>query len=167
MIKNPKVNYFKVVNKEYQDFYRFLLECKLAIDDDMVKRVEMELIPATEAVDINSGYMSTINSDIRNVYNSLCIRYGLPKSDLRLYYKPIRRGSAYCIGRIQAFNNIPYPKLPSSSSYVTDQEYELQMEKYEAAKQHYDNISDAKREDFINLQVLINQIYTFIACPVI
>lgn len=50
MIKNPKVNYFKVVNKEYQDFYRFLLECKLAIDDDMVKRVEMELLPATEAV---------------------------------------------------------------------------------------------------------------------
>ena len=53
MIKNPKVNYFKVVNKEYQDFYRFLLECKLAIDDAMVKRVEMELLPATESAFIN------------------------------------------------------------------------------------------------------------------
>lgn len=70
MIKNPKVNYFKVVNKEYQDFYRFLLECKLAIDDDMVKRVEMELLPATEAVSGNGKIKMMTKSDFEKIPDS-------------------------------------------------------------------------------------------------
>ena len=70
MIKNPKVNYFKVVNKEYQDFYRFLLECKLAIDDDMVKRVEMELLPATEAVSGSGKIKMMTKSDFEKIPDS-------------------------------------------------------------------------------------------------
>lgn len=70
MIKNPKVNYFKVVNKEYQDFYKFLLECKLAIDDDMVKRVEMELLPATEAVSGNGKIKMMAKSDFEKIPDS-------------------------------------------------------------------------------------------------
>lgn len=51
MLKNPSVNYFKVVNKDYKDFYNFLLNCKGAIDDDKLKEVQEKIaMESTEGI---------------------------------------------------------------------------------------------------------------------
>lgn len=54
MIANPSVNYFKVVNKKYDDFYDFILNCKNAIDDDKLKQVQSKITaiqqPAVEGI---------------------------------------------------------------------------------------------------------------------
>lgn len=56
MIANPSVNYFKVVNKKYDDFYDFILNCKNAIDDDKLKQVQSKITaiqqPAVEGVSL-------------------------------------------------------------------------------------------------------------------
>lgn len=49
MIKNPAVNYFKIVDKKYSDFYKFILDCKLAIDDTTRDKLAKMLV-ATEGV---------------------------------------------------------------------------------------------------------------------
>lgn len=49
MVKNPSVLYFKVVNKDYRDFYKFILDCKFAIDEDVKKNISSKLSAATEA----------------------------------------------------------------------------------------------------------------------
>ncbi len=50
MVKNPSVLYFKVVNKDYKDFYKFILDCKFAIDEDVKKNISSKLSAATESV---------------------------------------------------------------------------------------------------------------------
>lgn len=50
MIKNPSVNYFKVIDKKYDDFYKFLLDCKLAIDDDVKAKLVEQLAAIESAV---------------------------------------------------------------------------------------------------------------------
>ena len=50
MVKNPSVLYFKVVNKDYRDFYKFILDCKFAIDEDVKKNISSKLSAATESV---------------------------------------------------------------------------------------------------------------------
>lgn len=56
MIANPSVNYFKVVNKKYDDFYDFILNCKNAIDDDKLKQVQSKITaiqqPAVEGISL-------------------------------------------------------------------------------------------------------------------
>lgn len=56
MISNPSVNYFKVVNKQYDDFYDFILNCKNAIDDDKLKQVQSRITatqqPAIEGISL-------------------------------------------------------------------------------------------------------------------
>lgn len=56
MIANPSVNYFKVVNKKYDDFYDFILNCKNAIDDDKLKQVQSKITaiqqPAIEGISL-------------------------------------------------------------------------------------------------------------------
>jgi len=98
MIKNPKVNYFKVVNKEYQDFYRFLLECKLAIDDDMVKRVEMELLPATEAASGSIKIKPMTKSDIEKIPDSSTLSMTRDAYLLRFKANPKAFSKISCYG---------------------------------------------------------------------
>lgn len=66
MLKNPSVLYFKVVNKQYEAFYKFLLECKCAIDDDVkaniAKQVAMESI--TEYIEDEIA-MESVNDTFR------------------------------------------------------------------------------------------------------
>ena len=50
MVKNPSVLYFKVVNKDYRDFYKFILDCKFAIDEEVKKNINSKLSAATESV---------------------------------------------------------------------------------------------------------------------
>ncbi len=54
MIGNPAVNYFKVVDKKYDDFFDFILKCKNAIDDDKLQQVQAKITsnrtPAVEAI---------------------------------------------------------------------------------------------------------------------
>lgn len=56
MIANPSVNYFKVVNKKYDDFYDFILNCKNAIDDDKLKQIQSKITaiqqPAVEGISL-------------------------------------------------------------------------------------------------------------------
>lgn len=49
MVKNPSVLYFKVINKDYRDFYKFILDCKFAIDEEVKKNINSKLSAATEA----------------------------------------------------------------------------------------------------------------------
>lgn len=51
MIKNPAVNYFKIIDKKYTDFYKFILDCKLAIDDTTRDKLSQLLIATEGAID--------------------------------------------------------------------------------------------------------------------
>lgn len=71
MIKNPAVNYFKIIDKKYTDFYKFILDCKLAIDDTTRDKLSQLLIATEGAIDfafegIVSRYEFTEPEDILN-----------------------------------------------------------------------------------------------------
>lgn len=51
MIKNPAVNYFKIIDKKYTDFYKFILDCKLAIDDTTRDKLSQLLVATEGAID--------------------------------------------------------------------------------------------------------------------
>lgn len=79
MIKNPSVNYFKVVDKKYDDFYKFLLDCKLAIDDTTKDKIS-QLIMANESVysimdvALESGIYDVSFKDPKEVYDTITKR---------------------------------------------------------------------------------------------
>ena len=50
MSHNPSVNYFKVLDKKYDDFFKYLLDKKFDIDDMAMENVNKYLSGASENV---------------------------------------------------------------------------------------------------------------------
>lgn len=92
MIKNPSVNYFKVVDKKYDDFYKFLLDCKLAIDDD-VKAKLVEQLAAVESTGQgeilyhgSNGKHRILKAQISPAYPTMKAVYASPSYEFALAY---------------------------------------------------------------------------------
>ena len=83
MVKNPSVLYFKVVNKDYRDFYKFILDCKFAIDEDVKKNISSKLSAATESagyddLDDEVATESFLGGKIR-LYHGSSLKYKILK----------------------------------------------------------------------------------------
>ncbi len=110
MSHNPSVNYFKVLDKKYDDFFKYLLDKKFDIDDMAMENVNKYLSGTTENVIPEITEVEPANEGVLDKLKTAVINKKYPGTDARINSCIGAISSSICSHANRCIENNPYFK---------------------------------------------------------